>query len=77
MKTVVLRIPEIDYNLVHWSENEYTPWVAAWGHNEEAGYWSQGHYFRTKYGALKYLESVLKEKSKLDELSICQILSAA
>ena len=61
-KTVVLRIPEIDYVLVHWPNNKCTPWVAAYGYNEKEGYWCQGHYFTTKKGAIEYLKETLKEK---------------
>ena len=62
MKEIVLRIPEIEYVLVHWPENKYTPWVAAWAYNEEGGYWGQGHYFCEKKDALQYLCEVLEER---------------
>ena len=62
MKEVVLRIPEIDYVLIHWPNNELTPWVAAWSYNEERKCWGQGHYFMTKENAINYLIEVLRER---------------
>lgn len=61
-KRVVLRLPEIDYVLIHWPNNVCTPWVAAWAYNEEKGYWGQGHYFTELAGAIKYLAKLLEEK---------------
>lgn len=55
MKTVLERYPSIDYAIVHWPENELTPWVAAWGYDEEKGSWCQGHYFRELKDAMKYI----------------------
>lgn len=60
-KRVILRIPEIDYVIVHWPNNVCTPWVAAWAYNEEGGYWGQGHYFTTSEGAIKYIREKLEE----------------
>ena len=61
MKKVVLRIPEIDYVLIHWEENTFTPWVAAWCYYED-GTWGQGHYFCKKETALEYLAEMLRER---------------
>ena len=59
-KQVVLRLPEIDYVLVHWPSNVCTPWVAAWNYNEDRGCWGQGHYFTNPGDAIKYLAGKLK-----------------
>lgn len=72
MKKVVLRVPEIDYVLIHWPENDFTPWVAAWAYNDERKSWGQGHYFCTKESALEYLAATYKErysvKSRIKEI---------
>lgn len=62
MKKIILRIPEIDYVLVHWPENSFTPWVAAWAYREDRGSWGQGHYFQTKESALMYLADTFRER---------------
>ena len=75
MKKVIMRIPEIDYVLVHWEENRCTPWVAAWAYNEERNSWGQGHYFQTKESAVKYLVATYKERYSVKN-RINEILSA-
>ena len=64
MKQVIIKLPEIDYVLVHWEENSVTPWVAAWAYNEDNGCWGQGHYFVELADAIKYLAKKLEEKRK-------------
>lgn len=77
MKTIILRIPEIDYVLIHWAENTLTPWVAAWAYNEDGGYWGQGHYFTNKADALEYLANTYKERYPVVlERKIAEILVA-
>ena len=63
-KELVLLVPEIDYALVHLPDNTCTPWVAAWGfdNDENGGHWGQGHYFMTKEAAQEYMVDVLKER---------------
>ena len=75
MKKVVMRVPEIDYVLIHWEENELTPWVAAWAYNDDRNSWGQGHYFCTKENALKYLAETYKERYSI-ESRVEEILSA-
>lgn len=75
MKKVIIKIPEIDYVLIHWEENSVTPWVAAWGYNENSGSWCQGHYFCTKEHALEYLADTYKERYSVKH-RINEILSA-
>ena len=61
MKEIIMKIPEIDYVLVYWPENTYTPWVAAWCYNEERNSWGQGHYFQKKESAVEYLVEMFKK----------------
>ena len=74
MKEVIFELPEIDYALIHWPDNTYTPWVAAWHLNKKEMYWGQGHYFCTKKGAVEYLIETLRERypvyfeTKINEL---------
>lgn len=74
MKKVIIKVPEIDYVLIHWEENVLTPWVAAWAYNEERNSWGQGHYFQTKEGAVKYLAKTYKERYS-GKQRIAEILS--
>ena len=62
MKEIILRIPEIDYVLVHLPENTCTPWVAAWAYRPDRDSWGQGHYFTTKSDALEYLAEIYRER---------------
>ncbi len=68
MKTVLERYPKIDYVIVHWPENTLTPWVAAWGYDEEKGSWCQGHYFCELKDAMKYILRKLGETKKIYEV---------
>ena len=54
-KTILATYSDIDYVLVFWPENTYTPFVAAWGYNPETETWRQGHYFCTIDGAVDYI----------------------
>lgn len=75
MKKIIIKIPEIDYVLIHWEENVLTPWVAAWAYNEERNSWGQGHYFQTKEDAVRYLAKTYKERYS-EKQRIAEILSA-
>ena len=77
MKEIILKIPEIDYVLVHWPENTCTPWVAAWAYRPERNSWGQGHYFTTKSDALEYLAEIYRERYPVYmEQRIREILAA-
>ena len=62
MKEIILEVPEINYVLVHWPDNTYTPWVAAWAYRPDRNSWGQGHYFTTKSDAIEYLAEVYEER---------------
>lgn len=77
MKEIILRIPEIDYVLVHLPENTCTPWVAAWAYRPDRDSWGQGHYFTTKSDALEYLAEIYRERYPVYlERRIREILAA-
>lgn len=61
-KNLVYTFEEIDYALINWTDNTYTPWVAAWGYMPETGNWCQGHYFRTKEDAMCYIGFKYQER---------------
>lgn len=66
---IVAEFPEIDYVLAY-RGGKYEPWVAAWGYNGK-NCWTQGHYFATINGAMKYIQ-YLKDKipyERMDELA--------
>lgn len=54
-KIILERFPEIDYVLVYWKANKLTPFVAAWGYNDD-GTWCQGHYFTNIIDACDYIK---------------------
>ena len=61
-KILIEEFKEIDYALVKLTNNEVTPWVAAWAYNKENNCWGQGHYFRTFEDASRYILDLLEEK---------------
>ena len=55
---IIAEFPQIDYALIY-RGGCFEPWVAAWGLNKEENYWSQGHYFKTINGAMRWIQSKL------------------
>lgn len=66
---IVAEFPEIDYVLAY-RGGKYEPWVAAWGYNGK-NCWTQGHYFATINGAMRYIQYVLDKipYERMDELA--------
>ena len=58
---IVAEFPEIDYALIYRGTRD-NPWVAAWGlkNINQGKSWSQGHYFATIEGAMRYIQGLKK-----------------